>query len=141
MQFETLATLVRFRRLTVENARRALADALNEQDEAEREATDAERAIREETERATDTDSGDGVVEAFATWLPGGRRRLATAHSALDHAVARAAQARTVLALARTALEAADTLGAEQRGHAERAEQRRDAQALDEVTRHAHRAS
>lgn len=110
MDQNMLATVIRLRQLAVDAAGNVLADALRRQGDAERELARAERAMHEATVRATDPDGDDDAVEAFATWLPEGRRRVEGAHAALDRCAAQAVQARIVLGLARTALIALQAL-------------------------------
>ena len=135
MRPDALLTLLKLRRRTVEEARTALADALRRQDGAETGLLAAEEAIRTETDRAADPAAGDGVVEMFAAWLPGARRRAADAQDCLDLAVAEAAEARAMLALARAALEAAETLQNQAREAADMAAFRREQEILDEAGR------
>ena len=135
MRPDALQTLLKLRRRTVVEARTALADAIQQQDETERRVVGVESAIRAEADHAADPNAGDGVVEMFASWLPGARRRATEAQASLDHAVAAAADARTVLALARAALEAAETLETQARRDAAASASRREEEELDDAGR------
>ena len=135
MRPESLVTLLKLRRRTVEEARTALAEALRRQDVAEAALLAAEAVIRAEADRAAHPDSDDGAVEMFAAWLPNARRRAKDAHARTDHAVADAAEARAALTLARAALEAAETLQQHAHDESVRVASRRDQEVLDEAGR------
>ena len=135
MRPDALHTLLKLRRRTVEEARAAMAEALRAQDAAEAGLLAHEEAIRTETDRAGRLDAGDGSVEMFAAWLPGARKRATEAQAALDHAVANVAEARAALALARAALEAAETLQNRALEAEAGAALRREQEALDDAGR------
>lgn len=103
MTRDPLEALLRLRRMTVDKARRDLADCLRIEAEAEKLLADIESAIARETAVATDLASGDAEVEAFAAWLRGVRPRQRAAREAETMASADTAEARTVLAMARAA--------------------------------------
>lgn len=133
MSRDPLETLARLRHSVCEDARRVLAACLEAEDTAREALHGAGEAIFREQEAAGALDAGDGAVEAFAAWLPVGRRAVAQAREAHERAVAATVQARAVLAAARASAEAADRLLASRAAERE-AEAARQAQAaLDEA--------
>ena len=115
-----LEALAKLRRSLCEDARRALVACIAAEGAASATLRSAEVAIIHEQEAATALDTADGAVEAFAAWLPAGRRAVAQASEAHARSVAATVQARAVLAAARAAAEAADrllTIRAEARAH------------------------
>jgi hypothetical protein len=72
----------------VAEARRALAECLAAESEAERALAVAEAAIWNQRDAASAPSEDDEAVEAFASWLPQGRRAAAAAQAALDRAAA-----------------------------------------------------
>ena len=98
---------LRSRHSALEEARRALAASLRAEAAAEAAARDAERAINAGAEAARALTADDSVVEAFAAWLPGARRRADLARLAGVAAQAETFRARAGVALARAALAAA----------------------------------
>ena len=116
---DPLQTVVRLRRLASDEAKRGLAAALQALSLAEAAARAAEQAIHAEGQKALDLDSGDGLVEAYAAWLPAGRARATAARAAVDHQSGAVARARAELTLTRAAAEAAEQLV--QRNQAEQA--------------------
>ncbi len=107
---DPLATVLRLRRITVDEAKMALAAQLRVEDLASRAAAAAAAAIDAECDIAADLMAGDGAVEAFAAWLPVGRARAESARIAYDRASSDVARARAALTAARAAAEAADCL-------------------------------
>jgi flagellar export protein FliJ len=133
MTRDPLETLVRLRRSVVEDARRALAACVEAEDAASAALRCAEAAIFREQDAAGSIDTGDGAVEAFAVWLPQGRRAVAQAREAHAYAGAATVQARAVLSAARASAEAADRLLASRAAAREAEAARREQSALDEV--------
>ena len=74
---DALQTVMRIRKLAVDEAKRALAESLNVEDQARRVADAAEAQIGIEGQIAADLETGDGAVEAFAAWLPTATRTRA----------------------------------------------------------------
>ncbi len=130
---DALQTVMRIRKLAVDEAKRALAEALTVEDAARREADAADAQIGIEGEIAADLDTGDGAVEAFAAWLPVGRAQAIRTRAAHEQTLLEVARARAGLGAARAAAEAADNL--QQRKEAEAAVQanRRSQAVLDEI--------
>ena len=132
---EALATVLRLRQKSLDDAGRALSDALAAQASAEHARMTAEQSIAAELAEASQPGPDDSVVEAFAAWLPGARNLATAAQDRLDHAVASAAQARAAVALARAALEAAESLAEIRRSEREKAQIRREQHTLDDLGR------
>lgn len=105
-----LDMLLRIRRSSLDDAQRAVADALRYQQhlQAQSEAEEARYAM--ETVAALDVAAGDEVVDAFAKWLPIGRKAIETARQAEQEAPGRVDNARVVLGLARAAYRSVETL-------------------------------
>jgi flagellar export protein FliJ len=133
MKPHALRQLLRQRRLVLDEAIHAFGECLRDETAAAHALQAIEAAIARETEKARELDGSDATVEAFGAWFRRAREELEVSAAALDRAQAETARARAVMAAARTALEAAETLEAAQKAEAKRlAEQRAQAQ-LDEV--------
>ncbi len=107
---DPLATVLRLRRVTVDDAKRCLAAVLRAEEAAQRKAEAAESSIDDEAAAASDLAGGDEAVEAFAAWLPVGRSKAAAARAEHDQLRSEVAMARAGLTAARAAAEAADAL-------------------------------
>ena len=107
---DPLATVLRIRRVTVDEARRHLAAALDAEEVAHANADAAEAAIGAEGEIAADLMADDSAVEAYAAWLPVGRARADAARAACERARSDVATARAAVTVARAAAESADKL-------------------------------
>ena len=107
---DPLATVLRIRRVTVDDARRQLAAALQAEDQANVEAEAAETAIGAEGEIAADLTADDRAVEAYAAWLPVGRAKAAAARAACERAGSEVGKARAAVTVARAAAESAKNL-------------------------------
>ena len=133
MSHDPLEALLRLRLLTVDEARRSLADCLRVESEASAAAAGIEAAIERETDAATDLATGDAEVEAFAAWLRRIRPIQQAAHDAELSAEAETARARVVLGAARAAVRATEELLA-QHAAAQAAEAEKQAQReIDEI--------
>ena len=130
---DALATVMRIRKLAVDEAKRALVEALTVEDQARRVADAAEAQIGIEGEIAADLNSGDGAVEAFAAWLPTGRANAARTRAAHEQTLLEVARARAGLSAARASAEAAKNL--QERREAELAldAARRNQATMDEI--------
>lgn len=133
MARDTLHTLLRVRRLAVDEARRALAESIRQEQAAERALADATAAIAKETAAATALSAGDAEVEAFAAWLPQGRAAERRAEERVATAGLASAEARTAVALARAAVRATEALIAQREEALLSARQHAEQHALDEV--------
>ena len=130
---DALQTVMRIRKLAVDEAKRALVEALNVEDHARRVADAAEARIGIEGQIAADLETGDGAVEAFAAWWPTGRAIAMRTRTAHEHTLLEVARARAGLTATRAAAEAAESL--QERRQAEQAlEATRCSQAvMDEI--------
>ncbi len=135
MPRDPLDTLARVRRMSHEEALAALALVLQAEEEADGLAKQAERTIAAETFAAGALDGDDGVVEAFAAWLPGARQRAALARGACERAQADVSRARAVLAMTRAGVEAVATLLDEQASRRAAVAARQEQHALDDAAR------
>lgn len=81
-----------------QEARRALAECLAREAEAEASLATAERAIWQARDAAVTESDDDEAVEMFAAWLPQGRKQVAAAQAMVDRAHAETIRARAVLA-------------------------------------------
>jgi flagellar biosynthesis chaperone FliJ len=96
---DPLNTLLRLRRLAVDEARQALADCLRTEAERAAEMRALDDAVDRETVAACDLAADDKAVEAFAVWLKRTRAERAAAAEALLRAEARTQEARAVLSV------------------------------------------
>lgn len=133
MPHDPLKTLLRVRNLAVEDGRRGLALSLDAANVAALALREAEMAIVRETERASDASGGDQLVEAFAAWLPGARRRVTQALFWQDRQDAEVARCRADLTACRQALESLQQLCADRQAVEDEAAARQEAQMLDEA--------
>ena len=119
MSGDTLATLLRIRRNNLDDAQRTVADGLRMQQQAQARRETEETRYAAETVAALDLARGDEAVDAFARWLPVGRKAIETATIAEHEASGEVDRARVVLGLARAAHRAVELL-MEKRGDEER---------------------
>ena len=127
--------MLRIRKATLDEAQKAVGEAYQREQEAGTRAQAAAASLEREMKAATSLVGGDDAVESFARWLPVGRRTVAQARNAQRAATTELDRARAVLALARAAVSAVESL-MEQRQVEERAEEGRKEQLiLDEVGR------
>ncbi len=135
MSGDTLGTLLRVRRNNLDEAQRAVADALRVQQQAQAGREAQETRYAEETVAALDLAHGDDAVDAFARWLPVGRKAIETARLAEQEASCDVDRTRVVLGLARAAHRAVELL-MEKRGEEERQlRERRAQQEMDDLGR------
>ncbi len=133
---DPLDTVLRIRRMALDDAGRTLAACLHTEDDARQAAEAAEAAeaaIGAEGEMAADLSAGDGAVEAFARWLPVGRARVAAAQSREDTAVAETARARAGVTVARATMKAALALSERRAAERNLLAERRAQAVLDEI--------
>ncbi len=135
MKRDPLRTMLRIRNATLDEARKAVADAYARERDACARADAAAAALEHEMKAATSLIGGDEAVETFARWLPIGRGALAQARDAQRSATTELDRARVVLGLARTAVTTVESL-IERRKAEERLEENRKEQLLlDEASR------
>jgi flagellar export protein FliJ len=133
MPHDPLKTLMRLRRQAVDEGRRNLATSLDAASAASDAVRRAELAIIKETDRASQPDGSDQLVEAFAAWLPGARTRVAQALALQDRQEAEVARRRAELTACRAALEAIEQLRAARQSVEDEALAKREARQIDEA--------
>lgn len=133
MTRDPLGTLLRIRQTTLDDARKAVAEAYGDERRASSRAEQAGDALASELRLAMNLEGGDDVVETFARWLPLGRQAIRLAHEAQRDATNRLDHTRAVMNLARSGVRTVETLIEQRdqlaRQHADHREQRQ----LDEV--------
>ena len=132
MARDPLATLLRVRRLALDEARLSLANCLDAEAVAVRTITEAEAEIVRERATAASFDTDDTAVEAFAAWLRVARGRSERAAAVHERLMAETTRARAIVAVARGSFEAAQSALEQQAEHAREARQRREQLSLDE---------
>ncbi len=133
MPHDPLATVLRLRQTAVDDAGRCFADSLAAATTAGGAARTAERAIEQEAELASDPSGDDGLVEAFAAWLPIAKHQAAQARALCERYEAEVSRCRAGLAACRTALETIESLIVERQTKQAVIRDRRAQQALDDV--------
>ncbi|MBE7210020.1 MAG: hypothetical protein INR65_03285 [Gluconacetobacter diazotrophicus] len=130
---DPLATLLRLRQTTLDETRKAVAEAHRAEQDAGALLEQAERALGVEARAALSLVHGDEQVESYARWLPIGRRAVERAHGQHRTATVELDRARAMLALARAGFRAVEKqVEARDAAEAER-EGRQDQRAADEV--------
>lgn len=130
---DTLSTLLRIRRTSLDDAQHALAEALRHQQRMQTLSEAEESRYAMETVAALDLTAGDEAVDAFARWLPIGREAVATARRAEQEASGDMDRARVVLGLARAAYRSVELLIEKRTEEARQLQDRKEQQAMDEL--------
>ncbi len=133
MKRDPLRTMLRVRQSTLDEARKAVADAYRLERDASDRTEAASAALEQEMRTAMSLAGGDEAVETFARWLPVGRRALKQAHDAQREATATLDQARAVLALARSGVRTVESLIEQRHAEQQLEDNRRDQRVLDEA--------
>ena len=133
MPHDPLQTLLRVRRIAVEDGRRVLAASLDASTVATDALRQAERAITLEIERASEPGGSDNLVEAFAAWLPGAKRRVAQARDWQGRQEAEVSRCRADLNACRQALEMLEQLCTERKAAADKERSRQEVLRIDEA--------
>jgi hypothetical protein len=128
-----MQVLHRLRRAATDEAKRAFAARVAEEDAARRTLNEAEARIIRERNIATDPAQGDGAVEAYIAWLPAGRRETQAAHAAHERATTNVTLARAALTIAHAAAEAMTVILAQRADDAADLAGRQSQAALDEI--------
>ena len=102
MRLEALEALLELRKAERRTAQQALAAAIRAEAEALAGLARANGAITDEAEAATALSADDRAVEAYARWLPVGRRAVSAAGAALDRATHDVTVTRAALMLAKS---------------------------------------
>lgn len=133
---DPLDTVLRIRRMALDDAVRCMAACLRAEDsagQAAKAAKAADAAIEAECESAADLAGEDAAVAAFAAWLPVGRACAAACYAALETAVAETGRARAAMTITRAAAEAASSLADRRAAERKMAVERRAQAVLDEI--------
>ena len=133
MSGDALATLLRIRRNSLDDAQRAVADAMRRRQNMQERCEAEEARFANETVAALDLASGDEAVDAFARWLPVGRKAVETARAGKHEAAGELDRARVVLGLARAAYRSVELLIEERAREAELLQDRKAQQEMDEI--------
>ncbi len=133
MSGDTLATLLRIRRTGLDDAQRALADALCHQQRMQSLCEAEASRYASETVAALDLGAGDEAVDAFARWLPIGRKAVEQARLAEQEASGDMDRARIALGLARAAYRSVELLIEKRAEQVRQAQERKGQQAMDEI--------
>jgi len=133
MTGNALDVLLRIRRASLDDAQRALADALRLQQRMQLQSEAEEARYAKETVAALDLAAGDEAVDAFARWLPIGRKAIEMARAAEQEASGRVDNTRVVLGLARAASRAVETLVANRNEEANLIRERKAQREMDET--------
>ena len=128
-----LEMLLRIRRSSLDDAQRVVAEALRTQQHLQTQSEAEEARYAMETVAALDLASGDEAVDAFARWLPVGRKAVETARQAEQEAAGKVDNARIVLGLARAACRAVEALVEARDEHIRQVEDRKTQQEMDEI--------
>ena len=107
---DTLKSVLRIRRMTLDSARRELTAILHMEETARLHADEAAALIEKEGESAAEISFDDQAVEAFAAWLPIGRANAVAAREKHEQLRSEVAKARAAVTLARAAAETAQNL-------------------------------
>ena len=111
----SLQVALRIRRVSLDDAKRQLTEAIGREDDAKNVLDAAERAIHEQTEAAADPASNDAAVEALSRWLVTGRAAVTAARSAYDLAQSEVARLRAVLIAVRVSVASVESVITERR--------------------------
>ncbi len=133
MSDNTLVTLLRIRQSSLDDAKRAVAAALRQQQMMQARSEAESRRFAEESAAALDLASGDEAVDAFARWLPIGRGAVESAREAEQEAVGELDRARIVLGLARAAHRSVELLIEKRTHETELLQGRKSQQVMDEI--------
>jgi flagellar export protein FliJ len=110
MKRDPLGTLLRVRQSTLDDARKAVAEAYRVERQASDRTEQAGDVLASEMRLALKLEGGDDAVETFARWLPLGRHAIRQAHKVQHDATTRLDHARAVLNLARSGVRTVETL-------------------------------
>lgn len=139
MKRDALATILRVRQSTLDEAQKVIADAYDAEQAASLHAQAAAEALTREMTAAMDLSGGDDAVETFARWLPLGRQSLRHAHDTQRNATTELDRARAVLSLARAGVRAVETLMEQRTLEKQKEYNRLEQLTLDEAGRNSRR--
>jgi flagellar export protein FliJ len=130
---DSLQTLLRLRRLAVDQARRGLADCLRSEADAGSAVREIAAAIDRETDTVCQSVGDDHMVDNFAAWLRRARVEQGNAVNALLTAETHTQEARAVLTVGRAAVETVEALIARREAERTAAAERQEQNVLDEA--------
>ena len=133
MSGDTLATLLRIRQASLDDAQRAVAAALREQHLMQARSEEEARRFAEESLAALDLAAGDDAVDAFARWLPIGRKAVENARQAEQEAAGELDRARIVLGLTRAAHRSVELLIEKRAQETRQLQDRKVQHVMDEI--------
>ena len=133
MARNALGTIIRLRRLALDQASRHLMQSSQAETQAGDALAEAEAAIAREMDSATNLAGDDLAVEAFGRWLKQARENTRHASDAYQRAAAEARRARANVSAAQAALEAAEALELSLRGEQTVQRQREAQRDTDEI--------
>ena len=140
MTRDPLEALLRLRRMTVDEARRDVAECLRIESEAVAAVAAIKASIAHETAAATSLAAGDAEVEAFGAWFRRIRPTQLAALAAKDEAETAMVRARGVLGAARAAVRAAEKMLEKHAAAAQAAAEHRAQREIDEAALQSERA-
>ena len=133
MRVESLRSLLTVRQAATSGAKTALAQTIAVETAANAAVVEADRRITAEADIALSLGADDGAVEAYARWLPQGRRNTREARAVLARASQDVALARTALMIARAAEYAVEVEVARAEAEIARLAAKKAQEELDEV--------
>lgn len=133
MSRDPLAALLRIRQAALDDAQTVSSNAYHAEQQAIEAVRQATETLELEMREASSLTAGDEAVEAFARWLPIGRKQVADAHVRQREATAVLDQVRTILILARSAVGAVESMIENKRQEKLVLENRREQAELDEL--------
>ncbi len=128
-----LEMLLRIRQSSLDDAQRAVAAALRQQQQMQAESEAEETRYAMETVAALDVAAGDEAVDTFARWLPIGRKAVETARRAEQEASGQVDNARVILTLARAAHRSVEALVELRIDQLRLVQERKSQQEIDEI--------
>ena len=135
MPRDPMTVLLRLRRMTADEAQRALAECLRAETASAAAVRLVETEIEQETETVCAIETDDRAVEEFGAWFRRIRKEQQAAAFAMQQAEGRTHEARTVLAASRAALQAVEEVMAKREAERQAAEARAEQRQLDEMAR------
>ncbi len=133
MPRDPMTILLRLRRMTADEAQRALAECLRAETAAAAAVRLIETEIERETEAVCGVETDDRAVEEFGAWFRRIRKERLSAAIAMQQAEGRTHEARAVLAAGRGALQAVEDVIAKREADRQAADARAEQRLLDEM--------
>ncbi|MBV1837944.1 flagellar export protein FliJ [Acetobacter estunensis] len=133
-----LDSLLKIRRLELDEAKKLLSEALARSVTASDAVKNAEQDMVRERNAAIDLAANDQAVEAYSRWLPVGRAALDRARRSERDATAEVESCRMRVNLARSALEVAEKLAEKRAKEQQVLAEKREQAALDDLSAQKH---